>query len=294
MRETLPENNKRNTNPTKFSPISENLNLRLSSKTQKEKYKLNGATTPVDIPIWVDTEGNEYFQKMPELKPHKQDLPVEHFISMLIKGVLNSSDLVKHVEKDGTIIYLSKKMDLDKIENGSPEEIKAEIFLLNYLFEEMDKTSTGQNVRVNPETGSFAHYDYSEGFRSKKDDPTFWYEQNQKAESLIPGINYQLDNIYKYKIAPKGRPTKLPDNNTPSKGVELAIKARALLLREQIQDLEFFEAVIKKSNIDLSENSARFHFLNTGPEEERALELQKMILDRLNVLIKVLKLREIN
>lgn len=291
MKESISED-KKNVDPTKFSPISENLNLRLSSKTHKEKYKLNGITTPVEIPVWVDTDGNEYFQKMPELKPHKQDLPVEHFISMLIKGALNSSDLVKHVEKDGTIIYLSKKMDLGEIEGGSPEEIKAEIFLLNYLFEEMDKTSTGQNVAISPDTGAFVHYDYSEGFRSKKDDPTFWYEQNQNAESLIPGIIYQLDNIYKYEIAPKGRPTKLPDNNTPSKGVELVVKNKALMLREQIQDLEFFKAVIKKSNIDLSENSARFHFLNPGSEEERALELQKMILDRLNVLINVLELRK--
>lgn len=276
-----------NTDPTKSSPISENLGLKLSGKTHREKYKLNGITTPVEIPIWEDGDGNEYFQKMPELKAHKQDLPVEHFISMLIKGVLNSSDLIKHGD-----IYLSKKMNLDKIEGRPPEDIKAEIFLLNYLFEEMDKTSTGQNVEINPETGAFAHYDYSEGFRSKSDDPTFWYERNQKAENLIPGINYQLDNIYKYKIAPKGRPTKLPDNNSPSKEVETTLKIRALSLKDQIQDWEFFKAVVKKSGIDLSENSARFHFLNPGSIEERMRELQKMILERLSVLIIVLESRK--
>lgn len=283
MKESSRHNNEKNTDPTKFSPISENLGLKLSDKTHPEKYKPNKETPaiPVEIPIWTDANGDEYFQKMPELKPDKQDLPAEHFISMLVKGVLNSSDLIKHGD-----IYLSKKMDLTKIEKGTHEEITAEIFLLHYLFEEMDKTSIKQNVQIDPETGSFAHYDYSEAFRSKNDDPTFWYKTNQKAEELISDINIELNNIDEYKRAPKGR-QMLPERKSPSREVELAVLKRSFLLKDQIQNWEFFKSVVKKSSIDLS--SPRFHFLSSDSEEERAKELQRKILERLEVLIKVLE-----
>lgn len=301
--------------------------IELNSKTknkQKTETTDNKQTILVPVPIYEDQNGNLYCEKL-DLK-EKQDFEMERFIATISKGVLHVSDVVRLPDgidektKENKYKYLSKIMDLDKIEGKPGEdaqpEVKAEIFLLNYLFEEMDKASgekrktegekvgEAQNININPKTSSFAHYDFGDGFRKNDNDKTFWYERNQKAESLIPGINYQLNNIYKYDIAPKGRPTKLPDNNIPSKETEAFIKQKALMFRENIRDSNFFNVVVKKSDIKKTEdgavegkteyliNSERFNFLNLGSLEDRTQELQKMILERLDVLIKVLELRE--
>ncbi|MEI8174543.1 MAG: hypothetical protein WCG28_01175 [bacterium] len=175
-------------------------------------------------------------------------------------------------------------------------EIEAEFFLLEYLFNDWDKEMSNGNVRMNDE-GKFAHYDYAEGFRSHRR-RDFSYKMDLSTQMLLEDLNRDLDTVTKYgkpwgterKSKDKPDILKHPEHRS-SPEVELEVIRKFQELLSHIQDIEFFNAIIKKSELNI--NDQRFDFLKSEDSEERILELQRVLIERLEILIDLIKKRNL-
>lgn len=277
--------------PMKASPVPERLDLDLLPKKFKYEYNSpSGDRKKADWNVWQEKQsGDKYLEKDVTLKPNQQNPQVEYFISLLSKGILHSSDFIK---KDGK--YLSRGMPLEAMEPVRKGELEAEFFLLEYLFNDWDKEVSHGNVRINDE-GKFAHYDYAEGFRSDRR-IDFSYKTDFDTQMLFEDLERDLNTITKYG-QPWGSERKAKDTpnilknpeHRSSPEIELEVLQKAKELAGQIQDIEFLNAIIKKSELNI--NDKRFSFLKGKSHEERIIELQKALLERLQILITLVKKR---
>jgi hypothetical protein len=256
--------------PTKISPLAEGLNL---ENIKDEDGK--------DTKEYQDKETGEIF-----FKKHKHLAEIEHFVSLLSKGILHVSDFVK---KDNE--YFSHKMPLNQIEPSSNEDIETEVFLLHYLFGDWDhkidsrKNKTGlsweKNLRVG-DNNQFVHFDYNMAMR--KDDMSEPFDYGNKNYFLFQSqtknfLNKKLQkkfNLKKFKFELK--------NNTIDKDKFLSVLTKKVQEYENVlNDSYFFDSIIKKSNLQI-DNKKLFFYLKNENHQDRIEELREYLLNRVLIL----------
>lgn len=288
--------------PNNHSIIGENLDL---EEVENGEYKNldDGSHRFQETTIYKDKKSGEFFFEKPETEIERQDFKVEHFVSLLSKGILRSADFIK---KDDT--FLSRKIDLEKTEFSENGELEADLFLLEYLFLDSDKvldvlSSRKQkihniNLEINKE-GNFYHYDYGQAFVNNGSLSKFDYRF--KDESLKTPIILLLNNV---KIAyGQGGKDKFLYKVTKNVGdrdsfVEEVLFRKIEKFLDALNDKRFFEAIVKKSKINesisKSDMKKRFTFLKSESDQERVEEFRQRMIDRLTLLQKILRERDKN
>lgn len=106
--------------------------------------------------------GNSFFLKNYRAGLRESYLK-EHFVSLLIKGILHASEIVRIGDNN----FFSRKINLSETEAGAPLEKEAEIFILNTVLGDFDRSvdNVKHNI-VQDENGKFNHYDYDAAFYS--------------------------------------------------------------------------------------------------------------------------------
>ncbi|MEI8130472.1 MAG: hypothetical protein WCG55_03125 [bacterium] len=282
----------------------------MKSSPVEANIKLNPTN---ELGIFQDEDGHTYYEK--EIRPEskrRQNIEVERFVSMIVKGNLHSSDII---EKDGK--YYSRDNFKGNSEKSKEREAEAEIFILKYLFGDWDHTLDGWDIDSSPKQNNisadkdtFAHFDYGEAFRNFKKDglekyTNFTFSKRERTNKFKDKIIFLLDHpgfidpvqrrvvlIHQHKYN-YDRPA---DERTEE---QLSIKTNSLLQTIQdrrVEDPEsgntqdFFNAVIKKAKLDL--NNRRFSFLTGKTQQERVDELRDMLTKRLALLETVLRDRK--
>jgi hypothetical protein len=261
--------------PTKSSVLPQGLDLKEDSGNRLQD----------------NTTGENFYPKSAEVS-HYSDPKTEYFISLVTKGILNTSDFF---EKDGK--YYSKEMNVENTKSAKKMEVDAEIFLLKYLFSDSDhdmqydrenlkKNVMKKNVIEN-KNGQFVHFDYGRGLDSGNFDEQFGFTEKNK-EELINNIHSEINekmeqlhlNILDHKVINffKGKTKRNLVNR---------IEDKILPLEEHFKDVGFFNAVINKSGLDL--NIERFNFLDGTTREEKIDSLRSYFIERLEILKETLK-----
>lgn len=143
------ENFNRPIDPHKNSIIPEKLNLDLKNKEGKvEEYK-------------DEENGDVYYKK--QYKGGIRELHLrEHFISLLVKGILHSADMVRIGDNN----FFSRKINLENTEKGLPLEKEAEIFILKNVLGDTDRDTEQFSHNIEQDNnGRFYHYDFEAGFK---------------------------------------------------------------------------------------------------------------------------------
>ncbi len=260
--------------------------------------------------------GRQYVAKKPELRPYDHDIHIEHFVTLLSKGILQSSDLLHVVYGKGNdeVAYFSHIQKLENTKETSPEALHAEQFLLNYVFNDWDKSSAEGHLNnmVVDTQNRFAHYDYGRAFGGGEKINTsasypFAYKKSEEPETLKKAINTELDHIQKY-TQDRTNPWKrtaltaleklrlLPKSQSPKTDLEIYIRSKKFL--DAVKDKKFFQSIAKKSGLDSV--IERFDFLVTQTsktqkkmgDELRIEELRERIEKRLTLLVETIEKRD--
>jgi hypothetical protein len=263
--------------PTKASPLSESINL--VPGEQKNEF--------------IDQEtGETYFQK------EDYAIEVEHFVALLCKGILHVSDMI---QKDGS--HYSRKMPIERISGASIEEIKAETFLLHYLFADWDhhyKDEEYKNKYVDRGDSSaephknlivgdghaFAHFDYGMALRRTPRSAPFDYNKyydflfKMWTRSHLDKLLHKKFNILKMKYEFR--------NTDQDPHVFLKhVSEKLFELQNALNNEQFFQAVIEKSDVKLGAHP--FFFLEQEDAEGKRNELRDLLLKRVRILDEIIK-----
>lgn len=293
---TFPQkDNNEEADPNTFSPLSSSMEL--EGKTEKRGDSVIDKNTGAEY-FSINNARHEGNQR--EIK----GIEVELFVSLLSKGILHVSDVV---EKDGN--FYSKKMPLENIKPGEKMELEAENFLLHYIFSDWDhKTMTGIHPEsslkdenglryhhnlIEDERGAFAHFDYDVALGNQMDviNGTYMFIPND--EKLHSGTPLKklvtIDEIERQANLHDQPILKKLKGFFTGKNTDQLIKVlneKTELFMERINDEYFFEAVLKKSKLDIT--LPQFNFLNGNNEKEKEESLRNYFKEKLELLKSVI------
>ena len=304
--------------PLTSSPVVLDKTFLKKQPTEEVPYqhKVRGRAQE-NLPVYVEEKtGRKYVGKKPELRAFDHDVHIEHFVTLLSKGILQSSDLlhVPYGKGNDEVAYFSHVQKLENTKETSQEALHAEQFLLNYVFNDWDKSSADghRNNMVVDEQNRFAHYDYGRAFGGGEKINTsasypFAYKESEDPETLKKAINTELDHLQKYK-QDRTNPWKrtaltaleklhlLPKSQSPKTDLEIYIRSKKFL--DAVKDKKFFQSIAKKSGLDSV--IERFDFLVTQTsktqkkmgDELRIEELRERIEKRLTLLVETIEGRD--
>lgn len=263
--------------PTTFSPIMERSTLENTGRTITYEHgkKIDGKIIKQlsTVSIFQDSNTEEYYiEKHEDKGADEQNLKLEHFISLLTKGILRSSDMV---EVNGK--YFSRIIDLEETKVPKSGELESELFLLNYLFFDRDKSIPDFNMHTDT-SGRFAHYDYGRAFIKQNNIPAeirlISIGKYRERRGLVRNIKTGLDLI---GVGIRG------ENISAKK--ELLIKTKQVL--EALDNDSFFSAIIVKSKFNTEDK--RFTSLAKNTKEGRIEELRNILKKKCQNLVKILE-----
>ena len=230
-----------NMDPTKVAPVAQTITL------EKRDGKVVDSKT-----------GNEYFEK-------GEDAELEYFVTLLSKGILNVSDIIK---KDTT--YYSKKMSLEDINFQQKEEKDVDFFVLKYLLGD-DDHRVDANYAQN-EKGQFSHYDYGRAF-----------------STVVPTKNRLVKSLgnFFFKMEAEHALKKTSNTLNDRMGFAQLLGSKISQFGARLENESFFREVLVKSELRLM--TGKFSFLRGDSEKERQEELRKYLQERVSMLLKLTK-----
>ncbi len=233
--------------PHTFSPVPKNIQLEETGKKVPHSSQ--------DYPVYIDpATGDKYIEKLEKYSPPtlEKDSRKERFITLLIKGVLRSSDFI---EKDGR--FFSKVIDTDKTSTVKEGELQADLFILENLLGDFDHViiRDKKNLRAfakdtglhdkNVEEHSnlivkkkkFVHFDYHNAQiypSSETVNSEGWFKKTAT-------YNIQHDLVF------------LKKENYREIFKEIIKKIQEI--KNRLSDKSFFDGIIKESKIPLEDSS---------------------------------------
>lgn len=290
------EVNKENLDPTTFSPLSSQIKLNEENKIKRGESVIDENTgTEYFLISGKQDDRPEYYSVNPSL---------EQFVTLLSKGILRVSDIVEKDDK-----YYSKKMPLEDMESGKKMELEAENFLLRYLFSDYDhvkvpdtqlkenneknksigNTDYHQNF-IKDKKGRFTHYDYEGALGNLTDGDKFAFNINDDGSSWGLKQKTTIEEIkhgaFPYNESLMAELKRFILGRT-SKQLFKILRDKINLFENQIGDRYFFDAVVKKSKLNI--NLGQFYFLNGETPTEKQESLRKHFIERLEILKEVIK-----
>jgi len=221
------ENFNKPINPHNNSIIPDKLNLTLKNKEHKQGELQDKET------------GDIYFKKQYHGGIRELHLR-EHFISLLIKGILHSADMVRVGDNN----FFSRKINLENTEKGLPLEKEAEIFILKNILGDFDRDidNSNHNIEQN-DNGQFYHYDFEAGFRSDE------FEQIHKKSKNA----YKIYNDFCEE-------KKFLDEDIYNFSLQVLNKLNTL--EQAVNDKNFISAILKKTGFQPSSELDRIDNTN--------------------------------
>jgi len=256
-------------NPSQFSLREEALSLKLKGKEKKFPISRDGSGK--DVSIYIDEETGEKFNKI-----ITWSAPWQKLISILLKGVVNVSDIVK-VE----YYYYSHEQNfnyLDSFQENTESEIKADCFIISRIF------------------GDYDHVYYPHGNSERKE-----AEKKIFPSSILEHHNLLADekrgkfSFFDFGATSLGKDYKNPKKNHPTLINEIKeeityyfdkdpkrneildiLKRKVEILARLYSDDEFkrFEKIIQRSGVRLKEKEQKALY---GYIKERLISLNKLL-----------------
>jgi uncharacterized membrane protein YheB (UPF0754 family) len=246
-------------NPLNFSSYLKNIDLKEITDYEIEK----------DYRVYIDEKTNDmYINKYSFDYSTKSDISEqkeifnffyyhERFIALITKGILHTSDLL---EKDGKLF--SKVIDLNKIESTSKEEFLADLFILRNIFSDYVHTFLDKNKAIQSakKAGIYAEGTELHHNIARHGDKFIHFDYG---ESLLKKLNSNEIEEFKNKIL-----NELQRQTTKEREVS---KNKIELIREELTNKKFFDAVVLESKIYQPNKSSNWMFKNRyeSPEEMR-------------------------
>lgn len=249
--------------PTTSSPVAENLNL-----IKTDDLNVDTGSEIKKFEVYREPESGEKFFT------RKEHSSYEYFITLFSKGILNISDII---EKDGKLY--SREMPVSNIENkSSKEDIKSEIFLLSFLFNDKDHVPE-LNHNFREEGGKFVHFDYDGAFSWKQDGKPIYSKNIPTTETTKRELR-QFFNKEWYPMHLRNKKEVIEnEKNLDEKEFKIILLQKTDQFIDRLNDVKFFDAIIEKSGIDFSDE--KFSFLRGNSDNEKALELKTLMIQRL-------------
>ncbi len=232
---------------------------------------------------------------------------VEHFMTLLGKGVFHMSDVIKQpvmplAEKpeDQKYEYFSKEVFLEDVPSAKPQEMEAEMFLLHYIFSDWDhkkKPNVGAEVQgniivkqhhnlVESYNDKFIHYDYNMAFTCKTGSEPFRFQDISQDQT----IRYVEKEIEEGIQALDIRNRKLETQRVFKQEFLERINEKLGPLENYLSDEVFFNAIIKKSGLKFDDD--RFKYLSGSNNYEKAEHLRMFLMQRIATLREVVLLEQ--
>lgn len=133
--------------------------------------------------VLVDSEGKRFYQLRQEFAYETQQ-----FISRILKGILNVSDVVMIPDADGQRKFYSVRLPLDQVEKSHTyEEIVADIDLISLLFNDSDRSVGTVPHNMTREGEKVGYYDFGSAYSYfyKKDAVPAWILRDSSKEKLL-------------------------------------------------------------------------------------------------------------
>lgn len=263
-------------NPHDNSAIPEKLNLDIKKK--------NGI-----IEEYQDEESGDIYFKKRYWAGRREDHQKEHFVSLLTKGVLHSSEMVRIDEND----FFSRKINLENTQKGELFEKEAEFFLLKTILGDIDRGGfesenlVGNHNVDHDENGRFSFYDFTMCFES-----------------------YEFIEIHKnpknaYKIFHKFcEDNKFSSNDIHNFSLEVSEKLNSL--EQAVSDQNFISAILEKTGFEPSTervdadkakgvvSEIKKYFYSKGIKEEvqdvKIEKIRNLLLEPITAMKKVVKM----
>lgn len=264
-----------------LSPVAQNIEMRQADEMYDAENKPQ--------PAFVDEDGFQYFLLDKQKVGIRQNLQIEHFVSLFSKGILHTSDIV---EIDGHYYSRANGNYLDDSAPAKPGEREAEMFLLKYLFEDWDKNFVKQGNFKNYIEGdtTFTHYDYGEAFSGsakRKQEPYYEFDDLKKRKDMvlfflehplyIDPDGYRYAGLVPNDSVPFGKEKILADEASIKKNV--LDKVAEFRLRLEEDNGHFFDVVMEKAHLDMLHSRLSIYPGSTPQEKKAGFKAE--LLDRL-------------
>lgn len=265
MKEFLKDNQK--VNPAVSSFLEDQIKL--------EQYGYTG----LDKLVCIDKNTNEIYYEI-----DKNAYPeVQKLASLLLKGVVNSVDIVKVGERYYS--HNQKSENIEKIIGNIDHEIKANEFILNFIFSDYDHDDFWGNKHSFPDPQVSGSWLKHHNLMIDKNRQKLYYFDFEKLADLN-NINTEL---YKSQIKYSLSDDLLLDSK---KDILNLIKNKLTLLSEFVfnnDKLEIFQSIIKKSGAILSNDNFREFLFYASTEKEREQELFNEFKNRVDIFLSIVE-----
>src|SRR5579872_1498379 len=103
----------------------------------------------------IETKDGGYYEVV-------KDPEMQQFVSRVLKGIANVSDVVSVSDRNGVTRYYSRDVPLGKVqERTSLSEVEADLFILRSIFGDIDHSFTnGERRNVREEEGRITYFDF--------------------------------------------------------------------------------------------------------------------------------------
>ncbi|MBP9803213.1 MAG: hypothetical protein KBD14_02820 [Candidatus Pacebacteria bacterium] len=266
MKESFGEQN----NPHNNSIIPDKLNLILKNKEHKQEELQDEET------------GDIYFKKHYWGGVREMHLR-EHFISLLVKGIFHSSEMIRIGEND----FLSRKNNLEYTQKGELLEKEAEIFLLKTIFGDSDRDIETPNHNIEQDKdGRFSHYDYGSALRGNEFNKI--HENSKNAYNIFHEFckdnNFSKDDIRNFSIQIINKLRALEQAVNDEKFIS------AILEKTEFQPLYELERIDNTNNIGMIKKIKKYFHkdnVNKDAEDLNFIRVKKLFLKPIKAMEKV-------
>ena len=224
--------------PSKFSLREEALNLKFTG-TERRFNTIDPGYRLTEV--YVDTETGEKFHRI------DRDGSFQKFLSLLVKGVINVSDIVKIVND-----YYTHEQNFDSIESGKENitiEMEADLFIIRCIFDDYDhnfllgphplklkKKVEHKNLIINESNSKLNFFDFHNAFYDYKRGIILNRLSLEKTfKKIFSDNNFELN----------------PNKNKIIEILRRKLRFLSTLLGEN--ELERFKKIIAKSGLNLED-----------------------------------------
>lgn len=287
-------------NPARSSFLEEHLELEEQGEVDAPSI-YNGADRTRSVFREKNT-GEEFFMihKHPEL---------QRLVSYVVKGTINTSDVVKQGEN-----YFSHKQKLENVPSGEDsylEEIKADTFILKYIFGDYDhvyyqpgdslRTSFLKKKDISENTLRATDTEHRNTVVNQERKNAYYFDFEQAGDPGIePGegmYSLQLGNrlnteefkqLLHEKLYERDNP-RLPQLLSQTKTLEILKDKISALMRDVFSPEQFpqFQAMVERSGTTFDERGFIFYEFKTADHSERTREIFDDLAERCRLMNEV-------
>ncbi len=263
-------------NPHNSSIIPEKLKLDPVSKE-------NGSMSHQKAVEYKDVETNDVFFKKHYWGGVREMHLREHFTSLLTKGILHSSEMVRVGNND----FFSRKINLNETQTGAPFEKEAEIFILNTILGDHDRGIDQPNHNMEQdENGKFNHYDFGASFTSGE------FREIHKNSKNAQKIFYEFckenkfskEDIYNFSLQILNKLDKLEQAVSDGKFISAILDKTGFEPPEDIVDISQTKKIIQNMKKYINYEST-----SKDAQSDKIMRIKKLLLTPIKAMKKVVK-----